>query len=264
MYARIFLTKFGGSCEMYYLEDLTYDIKTPPVKRIRNIITCMIILVGIGVLGYAFMLKQDLNDQFEANAEMIAGFEQDLVDLQAQLMPGIDDKEIGYYNPWDLGCKIADLQSSYGGFKENTSSDTIISNADLTSEQLNAMIFDENGKNPWYSNATCNYSWVYLTRQASTVSNIPSIWICQAKDTNTILAVTVGQYDGTKELFGYFKNYYTPNGLALITDDTLIAKNTSVINSVQKYDEEIARVEEIQCLVKEAEIPSENTELNND
>ncbi len=220
---------------MFYLEDLAYEVKTPKFIKVRGIIiTAVIIFFVVRAVGiYAARNLQD--DTIRSNMLEIADYQQKCNSLKEDLKKFEETETRELYNSWEAGSEVASLQDTYGGIPGNASVEYVGENARNTAAALDKYISDPFGRTPWYNNAACSYTWTYLNRQTSVTEKIPSIWICRNNNSNVILAVVTGVYDGLGELFGNFTVYYTTKGNALLDDDVRLV-NGNLISSIDYLD----------------------------
>lgn len=220
---------------MFYLEDLPYEVKTPKFIKVRGvIIVAAVIFLMIRVVGiYAAKNLQD--NTIQSNVFEIADYQQKCNVLEADMKKFEEAETKELYNSWEAGNAVAGLQDTYGGISDKASAAYVTESARNTASALDKYISDPFGRTPWYNNAACQYTWTYLNRQTSVTEKIPSIWICRSKNSNVILAVTTGVYDGLGELFDNFTVYYTTKGNALLNDDVRLV-NDNIISSVDYID----------------------------
>ncbi len=220
---------------MFYLEDLAYEVKTPKFIKVRGVIIAAIIIFLI-IRAIGIYVTKDLQDNtIQSNVLEIADYQQKCNSLKADMKKFEEAETKELYNSWETGNAVANLQDAYGGFSGNASVEYITESARNTASALDKYIRDPFGRTPWYNNAACQYTWTYLNRQTSLTENIPSIWICRSNNSNVILAVTTGTYDGRGELFDNFTVYYTTKGNALLDDDVRLV-NDNIISSVDYMD----------------------------
>ncbi|MDE6056183.1 MAG: hypothetical protein K2G55_21040 [Lachnospiraceae bacterium] len=220
---------------MFYLEDLPYEVKTPKFIKVRGVIIVVaVIFLIIRVVGiYAAKNLQD--NTIQSNVLEIADYQQKCNVLEADMKKFEEAETKELYNSWEAGNAVAGLQDTYGGISGNASVESVTESARNTASALDKYISDPFGRTPWYNNAACQYTWTYLNRQTSVTEKIPSIWICRSKNSNVILAVTTGVYDGLGELFGDFTVYYTTKGNAALDDNVRIV-NGNIVSSVDYID----------------------------
>ena len=220
---------------MFYLEDLAYEVKTSKFIKVRGIIiTIFILLFMIGAVSI-YIAKNRQNDIIQSNLVEIAGYQQKCNSIKADIKNFEETETKELYNSWEAGSAVAGLQDMYGGIFDNASVESVTETARNTASALDKFISDPFGRIPWYNNATCQYTWTYLNRQTSITEKIPSIWICRNVNSNVILAVATGVYDGRSELFGNFTVYYTTKGNALLDEDVRLI-NGNLMSSIDYID----------------------------
>lgn len=165
----------------------------------------------------------------------IADYQQKCNSVKADIKQFEESGTKELYNSWEAGSAVAGLQDTYGGISGNASVEAVTESARNTASALDKYISDPFGRTPWYNNAACQYTWTYLNRQTSVTEEIPGIWICRSTNSNVILAVTTGVYDGLGELFGNFTVYYTTKGNALLDEDVRLV-NGNIVSSVDYID----------------------------
>ena len=216
---------------MFYLEDLAYEVKTSRFIRVRSvIIAASIIFFTVQAVGI-HVTKNLQDNMVQSNLLEIADYQQKLNSLEADMKKFEEDEKKELYNSWEAGNAVAGLQDTYGGISENASVESVTESARNTASALDKYISDPFGRTPWYNNAACQYTWTYLNRQTAVTEKIPSIWICRSNNSNVILAVTTGTYDGLGDLFDNFTVYNTTKGNALLDEDIRIA-NGNIISSI--------------------------------
>lgn len=229
---------------MIYLEDIVVEIKTKKYENIRNI-TCgiLLFLILLTVLNIAgtYILQ---SDKIEKNLITIAEYKNKISAKQKEMDAYTQEVIDAYYDVTELGDSIAMVQSQYGGFNESISIADISQSAKEIASAMDQYLYSGEGRFAWYQNMTCDYQWYYLMRQTSTVEHIPCIWVCKSS-TNTLLAVTTGVCNATEQKFGDFKTYYTTQGNALISDNTVI-NVSGVVETNIEYEEYYNKIKKIQ------------------
>lgn len=220
---------------MFYLEDLSYEVKTSKFIKVRGIIITAFILFFMIRAAGIYVAKNLQNEIIQSNLVEIAGYQQKCNSIKADIKSFEETETKELYNPWEAGSAVAGLQDTYGGISGNASVESVTESARNTASALDKYISDPFGRTPWYNNAACQYTWTYLNRQTSVTEKIPSIWICRSSNSNVILAVTTGVYDGLGELFGDFTVYYTTKGNVLLNDDVRLV-NGNIISSMDYID----------------------------
>lgn len=220
---------------MFYLEDMAYEVKTSKFIKVRGIIIVAFIIFFMIQIAGLYITKNLQDDTIRSNLLEISEYQQKCNSLNADIKKFEETETKELYNSWEAGSAVAGLQDTYGGIPDNASVESVTESARNTASALDKYISDPFGRTPWYNNAACQYAWTYLNRQTSVTENIPSIWICRSSNSNVILAVTTGVYDGLDELFGDFTVYYTTKGNVLLNDDVRLV-NGNIISSIDYID----------------------------
>lgn len=220
---------------MFYLEDLAYEVKTSKFIKVRSMMIVAFILFFLIRAAGIYVEKNLQDNTVQSNLLEIADYQQKCNAVKADIKNFEEAETKELYNSWEAGCAVAGLQDTYGGISDNASVDYVTETARNTAMALDKYISDPFGRTPWYNNAACQYTWVYLNRQTSVTEKIPGIWVCRSNNSNVILAVTTGVYDGMGELFGDFTVYYTTKGNALLDSDVRLV-NDNIISSVDYMD----------------------------
>lgn len=236
---------------MFYLEDLAYEVKTPKVIKARNILATVIFAFGLIQILLIFTGRSSQANIIQNNKIAIADYQQKCNEIDTETEQFKNKNNMIFYNSWEQGNAVAELQAEYGGFRSDATIESVTEKAKKTAEKLDTYIKEPIARTPWYANMYQNYFWIYMNRQTSLIENIPSIWICRSNDNNTILGVATAEYDALGEVFEDFKFYYTTKGNALLEEDVQLV-NGNVISSedymnyyknVNKIVEEMANTE---------------------
>ncbi len=240
---------------MIYLEDIAIEVKTKKYEKIRNI-TCGILLFFVFLSACNIVGTCMLNsEKIEKNLITIAEYKNKINAKQKEMDEYEKEVVNAYYDVTELGDSVAQIQSQYGGFNESISIADISQCAKETATEMDQYLYSGEGRSAWYQNMTCNYQWYYLMRQTSTVERIPCIWVCKS-NANTILAVTTAVCNATEQKFSEFKTYYTTQGNALISTDTVINVSGVVEANIdyKEYYDNIKKIQEKVSSNVEAEI----------
>ena len=213
---------------MFYLEDLAYEVKMPKVIKARNIVAAGIFAFGLMQTVLIFTGKSSQKNIIQNNQITISDYQQkcSLIDDDTEKFRNKNNMQ--FYNSWEQGNAVAELQTQYGGFNSNATIKNVTEQAKKTASELDSYIKDPIARTPWYANMYQDYFWVYLNRQTSLVENIPSIWVCRSYKNNIILGVAIAEYDALGEVFEDFKFFYTAKGHALLEEDAKIINDTVI------------------------------------
>lgn len=247
---------------MFYLEDLAYEVKTSRFLKVRSVIIVVLLLFFMIRAAGIYATKNLQDNAIQSNLLEIADYQLKCNSAKADLKALEESGTKELYNSWEAGSAVAGLQDTYGGISDNASVESVTESARNTASALDKYISDPFGRTPWYNNAACQYTWTYLNRQTSVTEKIPSIWICRSKNSNVILAVTTGVYDGLGELFGDFTVYYTTKGNAVLDDDVRIV-NGNIVSSVD-YIDYYKNIDEVMNEVSENISQAESESLMDD
>lgn len=220
---------------MFYPEDLAYEVKTSKFIKVRGMVVAAFIIIFMVQAVGIYMAKNLQDSSVRSNLLEIADYQQKCNSVKADIKQFEEAGTKELYNSWEAGSAVAGLQDTYGGISSNASVEAVTESARNTASALDKYISDPFGRTPWYNNAACQYTWTYLNRQTSVTEKIPGIWICRSTNSNVILAVTTGVYDGLGELFGNFTVYYTTKGNALLDEDVRLV-NGNIVSSVDYID----------------------------
>lgn len=211
---------------MIYFDDIAVWTKTQKGSIVRGV------LCGICVLALGFIIWRTCSDIDKLEATISVN-EVTLAEKQYQLS-AIEKKIADYdvqsiittYMASDCGDLVSEKQVNYFSILQGTNID-LMNEALITNEsELNSYISGRNSnKGPWYSMNTQNvkrtFNWSFLTRQASVVEDVPSIWVLissenfESADTpnvENILSVAVANYDASSQTFSGLEIYDTYAG----------------------------------------------------
>lgn len=209
---------------MIYFDDIAVWTKTQKGSIVRGV------LCGICILALGFIIWRTCSDIDKLEATISAN-EVTLAETQYQLS-AIEKKIADYdvqsvtttYMASDCGDLVSEKQVNYFSILRGTDINLINDSLVANEAELDSYIGGRNSnKGPWYNINTQNvrktFNWTFLTRQASLVENIPSIWILSAYDESasensidTILSVVVADYDAMSQTFSGLEVYDTYAG----------------------------------------------------
>lgn len=211
---------------MIYFDDIAVWTKTQKGSIVRGV------LCGICVLALGFIIWRTCSDIDKLEATISAN-EVTLAEKQYQLS-AIEKKIADYdvqsitttYMASDCGDLVSEKQVNYFSILRGTDIDLMNEALIANESELNSYISGRNSNNgPWYSMNTQNvkrtFNWSFLTRQASVVEDVPSIWVlissedsdlADTPNVENILSVAVANYDASSQTFSGLEIYNTYAG----------------------------------------------------
>lgn len=233
---------------MIYLDDIAAEIESSKYRKIRNIaciILFFVMVLKIIMIAGTYVIQ---NDAIERNRIEISEYNNKLAALEKEFEEYKDNYSYEFYDVTEIGDRVAEIQSSFGGFRSDADLSDISESTRTAASEMDYYLYSKDGRTAWYQNVTCKYQWYYLMRQTSLIGNIPCIWVCKSAEKGKVLAVTTGTCDAKTERFGDFRHYYTTQGQALITEDAVISVS-GVIESDVDYEAYYESIMEIQAAV---------------
>ena len=224
---------------MIYFDDIAVWTKTQKGSIVRGIL-CGICVVATGLVIWKTCSDIDkLDATIQANEVTLAEKAYELSAIEKKIeeydVQSIVDTYMASYCGDAVSGKQIDYFSILGDMNIDNMNKRLLENEDALS-----VYFSGRGGavGPWFEMNTSNIklwlNWQFLTRQASTVTDIPSIWILTAKersgenqstiDINDIICVVVGNYNAKTETFSDVEVYDTYTGN--------VFKNTYVMTNV--------------------------------
>ncbi len=235
---------------MIYLDDLAVWAKTQKAQVIRGVVCGIGGLIIIGMFVSSSKESDHLEEVIEENKTTLSETDYKLTQANKKITDYETNSVVKTETARDVGDAIAEYQTQYGTIiraLNNQNSDVDNTNAQLTEVQNNIseLITDGgNSVNPWYQlsdNVTSgNYTWEFLTRQATSAKVIPTVWQCSqtmyssgsSTSIKDVLSVAFADYDIETRLFSNVEIYQTYNGRLYSENVTSNSMMNGLVGSV--------------------------------
>lgn len=243
---------------MIYFDDIAVWTKTQKGSIVRGIL-CGICVVATGLVIWKTCSDIDkLDATIQANEVTLAEKAYELSAIEKKIEEYDVQSIVDTYMASYCGDAVSAKQVDYFSILSDTNIDNMNKRL-LENEDALSVYFSGRGSKvgPWFDMNTVNikrfFNWNFLTRQASTTTDVPSVWVLTIKEyrdesqvginINEVACIAVGNYDAKTETFSnveiydtyagsMFKSTATMPGVGSIVDDRCLVNSE---NNAEHY-----------------------------
>jgi hypothetical protein len=201
-----------------YFDDIAVWTKSKIGKFIKIGVCSGLVIATVVSLAGVFIKGNQYKAQIQENEVIIADTEAQLAKIKEDIEHfETVEKTVTYSAFGKQGPYVASKQTEYDKIIGTVNSFYLQSRLKEVADGLVGYIDTNYG--PWYptkEGVYKGYQWSYMTRLASLIKTIPSVWVCSIggnnMDLNSVAAVTTAVYDYDTECFTDLKTYITYYG----------------------------------------------------
>lgn len=227
-----------------YFDDLAVWVRTQKGSIVRGIVCALLVLIGIfGIIGQ-WRQHDKLNEIVDRNKNTLATQSFEVQQLDNKIAEFDQTRLTDSQSVSEVGGRIAELQSKYGGFLDlNANPAVIAENQQQIEQDLRQYIVDGLRRYEWYGQRRVSYTWECMSNTSflmNGATTLPIVFKCTIPAQNRVtmipLSVALGSIDVTTGKLVTLQIWNTKGGEELMQETGEILNAQPSFGRIFTYD----------------------------